>query len=312
MRLIDECKEEEDRLQVIASEDDRDIQEQIDRQRMESQSVIDKFEAANNVLVKADDYFEKARQLENETFELTQQMAEDEAKFQEDMSVYEKYKADGVIDGFQDFVGKAKNFAIENKQKVGDLEKEMAEIGEKLDQRAEEIEKMRSEFEKEEEETDKFEDGLDDQSRKLLKGDNGMRLFESKVRHLIDEETEQEDEDRLAQVEKDLEEFQKNAAKDDAEENKDANEAKESAREEMWKEVGIIEEIMADQTKFSAYVSTVLEEEEKTLQEDEAALEAAREIAAEEEKSAATESATTAEETKEDPDTDMSRLIATI
>ena len=61
MRLIDECKEEEDRLQVIASEDDRDIQEQIDRQRMESQSVIDKFEAANNVLVKADQYFEKAR-----------------------------------------------------------------------------------------------------------------------------------------------------------------------------------------------------------------------------------------------------------
>ena len=56
-------------------------------------------------------------------------MADDERKFQEDMSVYEKHKTEGVIEGFQNFVGKAKEFATENKQKVGDLEKEMAEIG---------------------------------------------------------------------------------------------------------------------------------------------------------------------------------------
>lgn len=32
--------------------------------------------------------------------------------------------------------------------------------------------------------------------------------------------------------------------------------------------VAIIEEIMADQTKFSAYVSTIMEEEQKQLKED--------------------------------------------
>lgn len=33
MRLIDECKEEEDRIQVIASEEDQSVQEQIDSQK---------------------------------------------------------------------------------------------------------------------------------------------------------------------------------------------------------------------------------------------------------------------------------------
>jgi len=38
---------------------------------------------------------------------------------------------------------------------------------------------------------------LDDEQRQLLKGSDIHRPFESKVRHLLDEETEQEDEDRL-------------------------------------------------------------------------------------------------------------------
>ena len=57
---------------------------------------------------------------------------------------------------------------------------------------------MRDQFEKEENETDAFVDGLNEDARKLLKGDVVTQPFESKVRHLLDEETELEDDDRLA------------------------------------------------------------------------------------------------------------------
>lgn len=38
MRLIDECKEEEDRLQVIASEEDAEVQAQIEKQKAQSEN----------------------------------------------------------------------------------------------------------------------------------------------------------------------------------------------------------------------------------------------------------------------------------
>lgn len=49
--------------------------------------------------------------------------------------------------------------------------------------------------------------GLDEEQRRLLKGDDYHRPFESKVRHLLDEETEQEDQDRIQQIMADLEEY---------------------------------------------------------------------------------------------------------
>jgi len=54
-------------------------------------------------------------------------------------------------------------------------------------------------------------DGLEPEQRELLKDHSVTQPFESKIRHLLDEETEQEDEDKLAQVMRDLAEFnQKN------------------------------------------------------------------------------------------------------
>ena len=61
----------------------------------------------------------------------------------------------------------------------------------------------------------------------------------------------------------DLEEFKKISSKQEEEDGKKNAAGDGTVREDLWKEVDIIEEIMADQTKFSAYVSTVLEEEEK-------------------------------------------------
>ena len=66
---------------------------------------------------------------------------------------------------------------------------------------------MKEQFEKQEDTDKAFLDGLDDEQRMLLKNNQVEQPFESKIRHLVDEETEQEDEDRLAQVLADLEEF---------------------------------------------------------------------------------------------------------
>ena len=50
-------------------------------------------------------------------------------------------------------------------------------------------------------------DGLEPEQRELLKDHSVTQPFESKIRHMLDEETEQEDEDKLAQVMRDLAEF---------------------------------------------------------------------------------------------------------
>ena len=74
MRLIDECKEEEDRIQVIAGVEEHSVQEQIDQQKQQTQNQLVRFEQVSNVLGDADAIAEKARKLEAETFELTQQL----------------------------------------------------------------------------------------------------------------------------------------------------------------------------------------------------------------------------------------------
>lgn len=80
------------------------------------------------------------------------------------------------------------------------------------------------------------------------------------MRHLIDEETEQEDEDRLNQVMADLEEFNKQKA--EQEQSTASNAALPSAEQaNPLRNVEIIEEIMADQTLFEAQVDEFLEEE---------------------------------------------------
>ena len=61
--------------------------------------------------------------------------------------MYERQKDEGVLEGFEIFVGKVKNFARENKVKVGELEQEMEDIGRQIDQRQEELAAMKEQFE---------------------------------------------------------------------------------------------------------------------------------------------------------------------
>lgn len=58
----------------------------------------------------------------------------------------------------------------------------------------------------------------------------------------------------------DLEQYKQMTEKEESE--------SQSRTHEPLANVAIIEEIMADQTKFSAYVSTIMEEEQKQLKED--------------------------------------------
>ena len=66
---------------------------------------------------------------------------------------------------------------------------------------------MKEQFDKEDGEEDAFLAGLDDETKQMLKANATAPPIESKVRHLIDEETEAEDEDRLQKIMADLEEF---------------------------------------------------------------------------------------------------------
>ena len=56
---------------------------------------------------------------------------------------------------------------------------------------------MREDFENEEKRAGDFMSGLQEDERHLLNDNQVTQPFESKVRHLLDEETEQEDEDKL-------------------------------------------------------------------------------------------------------------------
>ena len=82
---------------------------------------------------------------------------------------------------------------------------------------------------------------------------------------MLDEETEQEEEDRLNQVMADLAEFNLRAEHDNAA----AEESKEGevVPYDPLKNVAIIEEIMQDQTKYNDYVNSMFLEEEKAINE---------------------------------------------
>ena len=66
---------------------------------------------------------------------------------------------------------------------------------------------MKEQFDNEEGQDDAFLAGLDEETKQMIKANAQAPQIESRVRHLIDEETEQEDEDRLQQIMADLEEF---------------------------------------------------------------------------------------------------------
>ena len=60
MRLIDECKEEEDRLQVLNNEEEKDVQEQIDKQRQQTQNQLEKFNKVQQVFESVDNIADQA------------------------------------------------------------------------------------------------------------------------------------------------------------------------------------------------------------------------------------------------------------
>ena len=62
---------------------------------------------------------------------------------EQDLALYQKHKDEGVLENYELFIGKVKNFGTKNKEKVGALEEEINEIGKQIDQRQEEITKMK-------------------------------------------------------------------------------------------------------------------------------------------------------------------------
>ena len=70
-----------------------------------------------------------------------------------------------VVENFQQFLGKVKEFKDESKTKVADLEAEMAQMGAALDEKEQEINRLREQFEKQEGETDAWMAELDSEQR---------------------------------------------------------------------------------------------------------------------------------------------------
>ena len=61
MRLIDECKEEEDRLAVINNEEDEDVREQLERQKKMTEYQLNRFNKVEALMSESDSIVEKAR-----------------------------------------------------------------------------------------------------------------------------------------------------------------------------------------------------------------------------------------------------------
>lgn len=91
-----------------------EVQQQIDKQKELSQNQLVKYEQVNDVLAQSDEIAAKAKQIEAETFQLTQQLEEADKRAEQDFKIYEKHQQEGVLEGFEIFVGKVKNFAREN------------------------------------------------------------------------------------------------------------------------------------------------------------------------------------------------------
>ena len=81
--------------------------------------------------------------------------------------------------------------------KVGDLENEIDEIGRAIDKREADITRMREQFEKDELANEAHMNGLDEETKEMLRNSAITQPFESKVRHLLDEETEAEDAEKI-------------------------------------------------------------------------------------------------------------------
>lgn len=104
---------------------------------------------------------------------------------------------------------------------------------------------MKEQFEKQEAGEEDIMEGLDDETKKLLKLHISLAApIESKVRHMLDEETEQEDADMLERIMADIEEFKQMTEKSDAQ-------VVEANGVDPLRNVKLIEEIMIEQEKYN-------------------------------------------------------------
>lgn len=116
----------------------------------------------------------------------------------------EKHKEE--MQQFQTFVTKVNDFSAANKLKVTEIEKEIGQIGAQIDAREQEIEEMKAKFDASEQDEDAMLAGLDEETKRLFKENANQEPIESKVRHLVDEETEAEDAETIERIMADIEE----------------------------------------------------------------------------------------------------------
>ena len=131
----------------------------------------------------------------------------------------------------------------------------MESIGQRIEQREQEITEMKEKFEQQERGEVDILAGLDSEAKKILKEIESQPI-ESKVRHLLDEETERENDEMIERVMADISEFKQIADKQDEEKAKSAEE-----RAALAENVQLIEKILHEQSKFSQMVSEFMQKD---------------------------------------------------
>ena len=119
LRLIDECKEEEDRLALLQiMPADKQTQETMAVQQENAQRQIAKLDEISSKLTDAGSQIEHANALQLEAGELEEQLVSSQAKMLNLLEEAEKEKAAGLVKKFDDLVEKTKNFTSHNIGKI--------------------------------------------------------------------------------------------------------------------------------------------------------------------------------------------------
>ena len=148
LRLIDECKEEEDRLALLQiMPADKQTQETMAVQQENAQRQIAKLDEISSKLTNAGSQIEHANALQLEAGELEEQLVSSQAKMLNLLEEAEKEKAAGLVKKFDDLVEKTKNFTSHNIGKIDQVAQEMSQIEHELDKKEALITKLRQEFE---------------------------------------------------------------------------------------------------------------------------------------------------------------------
>lgn len=206
------------------------------------------FDEVSAKLNQVDSMVEKARQLETETFEMTQFLDNEDKKVEAHLQEFAKLRDAGVPAKFESFVNRAKSLASSNRNKADEIEGQMGDIDRELAAKEQALQAAVEQFEEIKDPTQLM-DGLDAQTKELLRQqmENLDTPIESKVRDQLDHESEVEEENLLNRVMADLEEF-----KTQSERQIEATEV------DPMRAVNLIEEILQEQTRFNEHVDRTL------------------------------------------------------